>query len=123
MRKLTIEDFLNSDVNKLREFELEVPALGGVLIIREMTAEAKDNYEQSLLEMKGDGTLTRNLENARAKLIAACVYGPDGKRMFRTADHVKVLGGLPASVVEPIFAKCQEMNIISQSDLEELAGN
>lgn len=122
-KHLTLTDILHAQSERVREVMFEIPEWGGSVAIREMTAEARDAYEQSLFVMNEKGEFERNLENARAKLVASCVYGPDGKRMFKSEDHIKALGGMPASIVDRLFAKCQEVNAISDKDIEEIAGN
>lgn len=120
-KQLSLSDILSAP--SVREENLEVPEWGGYIVIREMTAEARDAYEQSLFQTNASGEFERNLENARAKLIAACVIGPDGKRMFKTDQHIKALGNMPIGVVDKVFAACQEMNALNSQDIEELAGN
>lgn len=122
-KHLTLDDIIKISSDNLKEHKLEVPEWGGFIVIREMTAEARDQYELSLLQAGDDGAFSRNLENARAKMIAACAYGPDGKRMFKNEAAMKALGNMPISVIEPIFAKCQEINHLTDKDVEELAGN
>lgn len=118
---LSLNDIVKA--NKVREEEFEVKEWGGSIIIREMTAEARDAYEQALFTQNESGKYEQNLENARAKLIAACVIGPDGKRMFTTDQHIKLLGNMPVSVINKVFSKCQEINALSAEDLDELTGN
>ena len=109
--------------NDLEEIDVEVPEWGGFIRLRTMTGEAKDAYEQSLFEENEKGSYERNLENARAKLIAACAIGPDGKRMFKSADEIRLLGNKSAKAIDRVYEKCRELNAISDGDVEEIAGN
>lgn len=120
-KHLNLNDIIQA--TNVKEKQFEVPEWGGHIIIREMTAEARDAYEQSLFVANEKGEFERNLSNARAKLIAACVVGPDGQRMFQTEQHVKALGNMPVSVVDKVFTACQEINALSADDVKELAGN
>lgn len=108
---------------QLKEQRLEVKEWGGFVIIREMTAEARDQYEQSLFTQNEKGDIERNMKNARAKMIAACVVGADGKRMFDTDQKIEALGNQPVSIIDPIFEACRKLNAVSDEDIEELAGN
>lgn len=124
MTQLNIDDILNAQDTK--DEKVMVPEWGDAesfVVIRTMTAESRDAYEQSLFETNEKGGYEKNLSNARAKLVAACVLGPDGKRMFKSDAHVKALGDKSAAVVDRIFAACQKLNAISDADVEELSGN
>ena len=120
LKTLSLTDVLN--VEDVWRFEIDLPEWGGKMILQQMTAEGRDAFEQSLLKKTDDG-FERDLTNARAKLIAACAINEDGTLMFRTADHVKALGQRSAKVMDRIFAKCQEINAISDGDIEELEKN
>lgn len=121
-KQLNINDILN--VQDYKQERVEVPEWGGYVIIKTMTAEARDAYELSLLKMGDDGVVSgRDMSNVRAKLVAACTLGPDGKIMFKNADHVKALGAKNSKAVDRIYEACQELNKISDNEIEELAGN
>ncbi|NBT49946.1 MAG: hypothetical protein EBV86_01945 [Marivivens sp.] len=121
MKQVSFADVVNTC--NLKEEQLEVPEWGGFIVVREMTAEARDAYEHSLFSQNEQGSFDKNLSNARAKLIAACVVGPDGKRMFDTEQKITVLGNQPISTINPIFDKCQEINSMGADEIEEIAGN
>lgn len=121
MKQITLDDIVKS--SQVKEVQFEVPEWGGYLILREMTAEARDAYEGSLLRENEKGEIERNLSNARAKMIAACAIGPDGKRMFDNESKVNALGNQPNTIISRIFDKCRELNGMNVEDVEELAGN
>lgn len=124
MSQLTLEQILNAkDTEEQKVFVPEWGDNESFVIVRSLTAEGRDAYEQSLFESNENGQFERNLSNARAKLVAACVLGPDGSRMFKTDQQVKMLGDKSAAVVDRIFAVCQKLNAISEQDVDELAGN
>ena len=120
MKKLNIEDILNcvDVVSKT----IEIPEWGGSVEIRSMTGEARDAYEESVFKRLENGEYERDLSNARAKLIAACVYKPDGTRMFKSDAQIKALGSKSAIVLDRLFTECQNLNAISQKDMDELEG-
>lgn len=121
LKQLTITDILN--VQDIKNQTVEIPEWGGQVTIQQMTAEARDQYEFSLLEKNGEGDYENTLCNARAKLVAACVLGPDGKRMFTTDQHIKALGSKSGRVLDRLFEACQKLNAITDGDIEEMAGN
>jgi len=121
-KQLNINDILN--VEDFKTKRVDVPEWGGYVIIQTMTAEARDAYELSLLSKDSKGSVVgRDLSNIRAKLVAACTLGPDGRLMFKNADHVKVLGSKNSKAVDRIYDACQALNQISDEEVEELAGN
>lgn len=120
MKQLSITDILNKDDVKTKV--IDIPEWGGSVEIRSMTGEARDAYEESVFKRLENGEYERDLSNARAKLIAACVYGPDGTRMFKSDAQIKALGSKSAIVLDRLFTECQNLNAISQQDMDELEG-
>jgi len=125
-KALSIADILNAEDTK--QERVDVPEWGGYVMVETMTAEAKDAYETSVLSEKLDDKgdvvgYERNMKNVRAKLIAACVLDPNGRRMFVSDQQVEQLGRKSAKAVDRVFAACQRLNAISDKDVEDLAGN
>jgi len=119
-KQLSINDILNT--NDIKTKKIDIAEWGGFVEIRSMTGESRDAYEESVFRKMDNGEYERDLSNARAKLIAACVYGPDGQRMFKSDSQVKALGSKSAIVLDRLFTECQNLNSISQQDMDELEG-
>lgn len=96
-----------------------VPEWGGDVLVGTMTGAAKDAYECSLLDFK-DGQANQNLENLRAKLIAATLVDENGNNLFTDKD-VKALGKKSAAALDRVFEVAQRLNAVTQQDIEELA--
>lgn len=120
-KQLNINDILN--VDDLKQKRVDVPEWGGYVVIKTMSAEARDAYEMSLFKRDSDGDYKQNLENGRAKLVAACCIAPNGQRMFKSEDHVIALGQKSAAAVNRIFEECQKLNAVTDQDIDELLGN
>lgn len=128
-KQLGLADILAIDDVKTKR--LPIPEWGGHVTIRRLTAEARDAYEMSIIKKvdvkdgddDGKVRFEQDMSNIRAKLIAVCVLGPDGKLMFSTPESVKQLGTKSNTVVDYIFSECQKFNKISDADIKELAGN
>jgi len=120
-KQLSLADILN--ISDTVEEKVPVPEWGegAFIIIRSMTAEARDSYEMSLFNNKS-GEIERDFQNGRAKLVAACAIGPDGSRMFKTDQHVKMLGNKSCTVVDRLFEVCKKLNGIGHEEIEELTG-
>lgn len=122
MARLSINDILNAEDYKTEM--VSVPEWGGEIEVATMSAEAKDAYEISLLKLKEDGEgFERDLENARAKMVAACVVDEHGNRMFKSEAQVKALGSKSAAALDRVFDVCKRLNHVSNEDIEELSGN
>lgn len=100
--------------------DIPVPEWGGEVRIRSLTAEERDKFEGSLVEMRKDGTPKRNAENVRARLAALCIVNENGERLFVDAD-IRALGRKSAVALQRVFNACQEFNGFTENDIEELA--
>lgn len=101
--------------------QVEVPEWGGTVLVRGLTGEERDMYEQSLVEGRGKNA-QMNLRNARAKLVVLCVVDEAGKPLFQRAD-VAVLGRKSAAALDRIFEAAKRLSGLSDSDVDELLGN
>lgn len=87
------------------------------LRLRGMTGTERDRFEASM-QPRGNSKKP-NLENFRARLIIQCAVDENGNRIFNSGD-IKMVGGKSAKSLSRIFDKCQEMNGLSESDVEDL---
>ena len=106
----------------LKTEEVAVPEWGGAVLVRGLTGAERDVYEQSVLTGKGKNRDV-NLKNARAKLIAMSVIDESGNRLFNTGADVEALGKKSAAAIQRVFEVAQRLSGLSDSDVEELAGN
>lgn len=88
-----------------------------VLKLRGMSGTERDRFEASMAP-KGNSKKP-NMENFRARLVAWCAVDEEGNRLFNAGD-VKMLGSKSAKALGRVFDKCQEMNGLSDSDIDEL---
>lgn len=98
--------------------DFDVPEWGGMLRIKTMTGAERDHFEASLVDQRG-GKQKMNLQNMRARLVALCAIDEHGGRLFK-ADDVAKLGMKSAKILDRVFEKCQEMNGLSDKDVEDL---
>lgn len=99
----------------------EVEAFGGTIYFKEFVPASRDAFEASLVVGKGK-TARVSTVNIRSKMFCRCVCDKDGKLLFSDAD-VGEVGQLPGPEVEKVYQAMQEVNSISDEDIEELAGN
>lgn len=114
MALLTKEQILNNN-NKVRTQEVEV--WGGTVLVAAMSAKAKDMFERMVTSTTGINT-----ENIRAKLVAATVVDGEGNLMFTEKD-IEELGKLSCHDLDKIVSVAQELNVISDEDVNKLAKN
>jgi hypothetical protein len=98
-----------------------MPEWGGDVWVATMTGTARDRWEQGLL-IRRNGVSEPNMENMRARLVAATVVDDDGNRLFTEAD-IEHLGKKSAAALERLCKVAQALNGIGEAELEELSGN
>ena len=113
---LTKDDILNADDQKT--MVVDVPEWGGEVTIAIMSGFARDRFEASLI---GKGGAT-NMQNVRAKLVAASIVDDKGELMFSGGDILK-LGKKSSVALDRVFSAAQEFNKITDEDVDDLAKN
>lgn len=109
MALLTREDLLSADRRpKCPQETVPVPALGGDVIVRGLTASEQDDFDAK--RSIGDGDNRRlDVRNFRARLVARCLVDETGARLL--GDHeTAVIGDLPSEVVQPLFEVAVRLN-------------
>ncbi|MDP9301843.1 MAG: hypothetical protein M3P43_13275 [Actinomycetota bacterium] len=118
-RFLTREDILA--VSDITTEILEVEDWGGAVRIRGLTGNERDNYEQSIITMRGNKVLPKFV-GARARLVARSVVDESGKLLF-SEDDVAALGRKSAAALERVYAAARKLSGLTEEDVEELLGN
>lgn len=103
---------------KLPREVVEVPELGGSVIVQGMTGIERDAWERSLVTGRG-ARRDVNTDNIRARLAVRCLIDQNGARLF-TDEDAKHLGNLRADVLTRIFAAAQRVCGVSDGDVDEL---
>jgi len=111
---LTREEIL--DCQDLKIERLDVPEWGGYVYVRSMTASERDAWEGRLIESKN------KVPEMRSMLASELVCDENGKGVF-TPDDLQALGRKSGAALDRVFDKVQQLNKVSEKDLEELAGN
>jgi hypothetical protein len=99
---------------------VDIPELGGQVIVQAMTARERGEYEAQFITAKGE---IRKLASRTRELlaIASCVDS-EGVKIFTNAD-LEWLGDVDAKILERITKAAQELSDISDKDLDDLAKN
>lgn len=93
---------------------VDVPQLGGQVMLRELTAGERDAFEAAHVKNKE--------RDFRARIVAATVCDADGARIFSAGD-VPALSNLPATTLDPVFKAAVKINGLSDDDVKELEKN
>jgi hypothetical protein len=107
------------DYDDLKTVDVEVPEWGGTVRLRMLTAKERDAFEASTVETRGN-KMKQNLANIRARLVSLCIVDESGKRVFESGDVAR-LGEKSAAALQRLFNKCNELNGLTDEDVEDLA--
>lgn len=119
MALLSRDEILSAEDRKT--VEVEVPEWGGSVLVRTLSGKERDAYESGTISIK-NGKQVEDFDNLRARLVALCLVDEKGVRLF-TAKDVTSLGNKSAAALQRVYNKCQELNAVSDKDVEELTEN
>lgn len=102
----------------LKTEKIKVPEWGGEVHVATMTGEARDAWEQALVDGKG-GAKTDNIS---ARLLAYCLVNDKGKRLFSESD-VTALGRKSSAAIARLAQVAMRLNGLSERDIEDAAKN
>lgn len=98
--------------------QVQVPELGGAVVVQGLTAAQRDTFEASLFTRKGKHR-EENLANMRARLLALCLVDERGQRLFSDADTT-ALGAVRADVANRLFDVAMRLSGLREEDVDEL---
>ena len=114
---LSRESILNA--SDMAYEDVHVPEWGGEIRIRSLTGEERDAFEAGLVRQSGKKTKA-DLNNLRAKLVAACAIAEDGTKLFQPMD-VYTLGEKNAAALDRVFEVAQRLSGLNDEDVEDMA--
>ena len=109
------------NMNDIVVEEVHVPEWGedAIVYVKGMTGRERDQFEASLVEMRGGRTTHIKLENVRAKLVALTTCDESGERLFTSKD-AEELGKKSASALQRLFEVSQRLSGLTPADVDEL---
>ncbi|WP_228979720.1 hypothetical protein [Streptomyces sp. DH12] len=116
---LSAEQILGAD--DLTAEDVPVPEWGGTVRVRALSGTERDRIEASM--MNGTSVSADKLAGFRARMAAASIVGPDGKRMFRSDAETRRLGEKSAAALERVCDVAMRLSGLSDKDIEEITGN
>lgn len=119
MGLLSKEALLSAASSSQRPTEtVDVPELGGSVIVRGMSGVERDAWERSLIVGRGKRRDV-NTDNVRARLAVRSLCDEQGNRLLEDGDAV-VLGRLRVDVLNRIFEAAQRVSGVTDEDIDEL---
>lgn len=111
---LSRDEILSAKDARLKE--IEIPQWGGSVMIKTMTAGEKGKFEQKMLN--------KNLDYSKvlSEYAAIIVCDEEGNSLFTPKD-IEALANKSSAAMQKIFDAGQELNNVTQDDIETLAGN
>lgn len=109
--------------NKIRVERVNVPELGGSVLVKEMTAGERDNFEASLVMRDPKGKRQEmTTENIRAKFVQKVTVNADHSPMFSEGEVLE-LTKVSAAAMDRIYKVGSRLSGLTDEDVEELAKN
>lgn len=112
--------------NKIQVIRVDVPELGGSVLVKELTAGERDAFETSLIvktrNEKGKEVKEMSTADIRAKLCQRTMVGADHKPMF-SDEEVTQLSAMSAAAMNRVYEASSKLSGLSDEDIEELAKN
>lgn len=118
MAILTADQIRKHGSDELPTETVDIPEWGGQVRVQGMTGRQRDRFEAGLLERRGRVDVP-NVDNIRAKVVAACLVDEDGTRLFNDPDADE-LGDYPAAIIERIYKVAARLSGIGDDDIDEL---
>lgn len=102
--------------------DVPVPEWGGTVRLVGMSGTERNAYQASLVVLGPNGSVQKmNMADQLAKLVAKCLVGEDGQRLFSDKE-VKALGAKNGAVLERLGKICQRLSGLRKEDLEAAEG-
>jgi hypothetical protein len=125
-----LRDRIRVQAAQLPRAIVNVPEWGmtgdNAIVLQAMTGTARDTYEAQIVGNRAGKDRRLNLANLRARLLARCIIDPaTGELVY---DHSKPadideLGSYNAAGLDRLFQAAQELNGITDGDVEQLEKN
>jgi len=126
----SLRDRIRTKARQLPRETVEVPEWDMIgddaIVMQAMTGTARDAYEAEIVGNRAGKDRRLNLSNLRARLVARCMIDPaTGDPIFdwRKPQDVDELGSYNAAGLDRLFKVAQQLNGITDEDVEALEKN
>src|SRR5262245_39572852 len=108
-------------VPDIKTERVAVPEWGGDVLIRTLTADERDAFEELTYTVRG-GNVRTNIRGLRARLVSFSIVDDAGERLFSEED-IAALGRKSSAAMDRLYAACRRLSALDQRDVDELVGN
>lgn len=103
----------------LKREKVNIPEWGGDIYVSEFSAEARDQWEQEIIDC---GQKKQKMINARARLIVLTVVDENYNRIFKDSD-IQSIGQLSAEAIDKAVVVSQRLNGLTEKELKSAEKN
>lgn len=103
----------------LKTETVEVPEWGGEVLVRGLTGQQRDAFEQWFQKQSKSKA---GVPNVRARLAVLSIVDEKGDRVFNDAD-IDMLGDKSGAMLDRVFDAVQRLSGISGDDVDEMVKN
>lgn len=93
-----------------KSVDVEFPEYECVYRLRELSGTERDRFEVAAFKETPDGKRVVDPLYLRARLVASCLVGEDGKRLYADEYIAELSDDIPASVLGRLFEAAQHLN-------------
>jgi len=105
--------------------KITIPEWGVDVYMHTMSARERDEMESIYLQLNNMINKKQDTSqmNIRANLIVRCAHDEKGEKIFNTNGDIKKLGDKSAAILDRLCDVAEELNAISEKDIEEMEKN
>jgi len=103
---------------------VEIEELDATFSLREMSGTERDIFEVSAFKPRVNGG-EREVDPLylRARLVALCLVGDDGIRLYADDEITQLSDNVPASIIAQLFVAAQKLNGLDAESVEAATKN
>lgn len=106
-----------------KTLDVDIPELDASFRLREMSGTERDKFEVAAFKERADGKRSIDPLYLRARLVALCLVGDDGVRLYADDEIHQLSDAVPSSVLGPLFEAAQKLNGLDATALETAGKN
>lgn len=115
---LSREDILSADDGQL--VPVDVPEWGGTVLVKPLSGDDRDRFEQSNFRRTPDGGMEPNLTGSRARLCQLSIVDEQGNRIFDKAD-IRKLGAKSSHALDRVAEAARKASGLASGQVEDTA--
>lgn len=106
-----------------KTLDVDIPELDASFRLREMSGTERDKFEVAAFKEGADGKRSIDPLYLRARLVALCLVGDDGVRLYADDEIHQLSDAVPSSVLGRLFEAAQKLNGLDATALETAGKN